>query len=71
LLPILYEKVILEDYRVIGPRVRERFKRGRNDQIWYFDELLKVYKLHGTSRIVGELRRVVTQLSQISADEAH
>src|ERR1035437_5464640 len=62
---------ILEDYQEIGPRVWERFKRGRDDQIWYFDELLKVYKLHGASRIVEELRRVVTELSQISADEAH
>jgi (p)ppGpp synthase/HD superfamily hydrolase len=64
-------RAILEDYREIGPRVWERFKRGRNDQIWYFDELVKVYKLHGASRIVEELRRVVAELSQISANEAH
>jgi (p)ppGpp synthase/HD superfamily hydrolase len=64
-------RAILEDYRQIGPRVWERFKRGREDQIWYFDELLKVYKLHGASRIVEELRRVVTDLTQISAGEAH
>ena len=64
-------RAILEDYREIGPRVWERFKRGRNDQIWYFNELLKVYKLHAENRIVEELRRVVTDLSQISAGEAH
>jgi (p)ppGpp synthase/HD superfamily hydrolase len=64
-------RAILEDYRQIGPRVWERFKRGREDQIWYFDELLKVYKLHGASRIVEELRRVVTDLTQISAGEVH
>jgi (p)ppGpp synthase/HD superfamily hydrolase len=64
-------RAILEDYRQIGPRVWERFKRGREDQIWYFDELLNVYKLHGASRIVEELRRVVADLTQISAGEAH
>ena len=62
---------ILEDYREIGPRVWDRFKRGRNDQIWYFEELLKVYKLPGPIRVVKELRRVVIELTQISADEAH
>ena len=64
-------RAILEDYRQIGPRVWERFKRGREDQIWYFGELLNVYKLHGASRIVEELRRVVTDLTQISAGEVH
>ena len=63
-------RAILEDYREIGPRVWERFKRGRADQIWYFDELLAVYKSTGTSRIVEELERVVEDLRQISAAEA-
>jgi len=35
-------RAILEDYRVIGPRIWARFKRGRQEQIWYFDELLEV-----------------------------
>ena len=62
-------RAILEDYREIGPRVWERFKRGRAEQIWYFDELLAVYKSTGTSRIVEELERVVEELRQISAAE--
>jgi (p)ppGpp synthase/HD superfamily hydrolase len=64
-------KAILEDYRMIGPRVWERFKRGRNDQIRYFDELIQVYKSYGVNRIVDELERVVNDLKQISAEEAH
>jgi (p)ppGpp synthase/HD superfamily hydrolase len=64
-------RAILEDYREVGPRVWERFKRGRNDQIWYFDELIKVFRLSGVNRIVGELERVVNNLKQISAEEAH
>ena len=62
-------RAILEDYREIGPLVWERFKRGRAEQIWYFDELLAVYKSTGTSRIVKELQRVVEELRQISASE--
>ena len=62
-------RAILEDYREIGPLVWERFKRGRADQVWYFDELLAVYKATGTSRIVEEFERVVEELRQISAAE--
>ena len=62
-------RAILEDYREVGPRIWERFKRGRQDQIWYFDELLNVYKSTGASRIVDELERVVNELRQISAAE--
>jgi (p)ppGpp synthase/HD superfamily hydrolase len=62
-------RAILEDYREIGPRIWERFKRGRQDQIWYFDELLTVYKSAETWRIVAELERVVNELRQISAAE--
>jgi (p)ppGpp synthase/HD superfamily hydrolase len=64
-------RAILEDYREIGPRVWERFKRGRNDQIGYFDELIKVYKSARMNRIVVELERVINELKQISAEEAH
>src|ERR1035437_9593303 len=62
---------ILEDYREIGPRIWERFKRGRQEQIWYFDELLKVYKSSGMGRLVEELERVVAELRRISADDLH
>ena len=62
-------RTMLEDYREVGPRIWERFKRGRQDQIWYFDELLTVYKSTGTCQIVAELERVVNELRQISAAE--
>ena len=64
-------RAILEDYRMIGSKIWERFKRGRQDQIWYFDELLAVFKSSGTNRIVEELERVVNELRVISADEAN
>ena len=64
-------RAILEDYRMIGSKIWERFKRGRQDQIWYFDELLAVFKSSGTNRIVEELERVVDELRVISADEAN
>jgi hypothetical protein len=63
-------RAILEDYREVGPLVWKRFKRGRNDQVWYFNALLEVYKTFGASRIVDELERVTFELARISAGEA-
>jgi (p)ppGpp synthase/HD superfamily hydrolase len=62
-------RAILEDYRKIGPKVWERFKRGRQEQIWYFDELLAIFKISGGNRIVEELERVVNELRQITVGE--
>jgi (p)ppGpp synthase/HD superfamily hydrolase len=62
-------RTILDDYRKIGPEVWKRFKRGRDAQIWYFNELLKIFNKAGSNRIVEELERVVAELDRISAKE--
>jgi GTP pyrophosphokinase len=63
-------KAILDDYREIGPRIWERFHRGRNDQLWYFNALIEVFKAAGGGRTVTELERVVAELTEISAGES-
>ena len=64
-------RAILEDYLELGPKVWERFKRGREQQLWYFREVLKVYEGKCSNwRIVAELNSVVAQLRQISAQES-
>jgi GTP pyrophosphokinase len=60
---------ILTDYRKIGKKIWDRFKRGRKEQLWYFDELLKVFRISGTNEIVDELGRVVEKLKEISEKE--
>jgi len=62
-------RAILDDYRQIGPAVWQRFKRGRNDQLAYFDQLLAVYRSFPAIRIVDEFERVLNQLREISANE--
>jgi (p)ppGpp synthase/HD superfamily hydrolase len=63
-------RTILDDYRKIGPKVWERFNRGRDLQIGYFDALLAIFKASGTNRIVEELDRVVVELTSTTAGEA-
>ncbi len=47
---------ILEDYREIGSEVWKRFKRGHKEQIWYFDELLKVFTTWKVRRLADRRR---------------
>ncbi len=63
-------KAILDDYKAIGPKVFERFKRGCEQQLWYFDELLKIFRKSPENRIVKELERVVEELRTLTAIEA-
>lgn len=62
-------KAMLDDYKQIGPEVWKRFKRGRNQQLWYLDSLIAIFQLRMRSRLVDELQRVVAELSSLSAAE--
>lgn len=64
-------KAILDDYEEIGPLIWKRFKRGREEQLWYFDKLLAVYKTFPAIRIVGEFDRVLTALRDRSSAEVN
>ena len=55
-------KAILDDFKEIGAKVFERFKRGADQQLWYFDELLRIFLSHPRNRIVNDLERVVQEL---------
>jgi GTP pyrophosphokinase len=63
-------RTMLEDYRLIGAEVWRRFRRGRDLQMWYFENILDAFKSAGKTRIVDELERVVAELKQISARDA-
>jgi (p)ppGpp synthase/HD superfamily hydrolase len=57
-------KAILDDLRdpAVGADVWKRFKRGPEQQLWYFHSLLDIFRARLSSRLVGELGRVVAQL---------
>ena len=63
-------KAILDDFKEIGPAVFARFKRGAKEQLWYFDELLKVFRAHAPNRIVNDLERVVQELHAETSNNA-
>jgi (p)ppGpp synthase/HD superfamily hydrolase len=60
-------RAILEDFRCVKHNLWKRFKRGRDDQMWYFRELVCVFEKAGTNRVVKELGRVVAELERETA----
>lgn len=62
-------RTVLDEYRATGPEVWKRFKRGREQQLWYFDTLVELFKSAGTNRIVDELERVVAELKRVTAND--
>lgn len=63
-------RAILEDYREVGPEVWKRFKRGRDQQLWYCEELINAFEAKCPGwRILKELKRTVAELAQVSAGE--
>jgi (p)ppGpp synthase/HD superfamily hydrolase len=58
-------KSILDDYRLIGDAVWQRFKRGSRQQLWYFHLLLAVFRANPTSKIVDDFERVVRELTEL------
>ncbi len=56
---------VLEDYRRIGDRLWERFTGKRDGTLWYYGELLKVYRNKAPARCAGlveELERIYREL---------
>lgn len=60
-------RATVEDFRVEGDKVWERFNRGPEEQLWYYSELLKVFQERCPDwRIVAELGRAVGELTNIA-----
>ena len=58
-------RTVLHDYRHLGERLWRRFNAGKKDQLWYYDELVRVLKGKGRpGPLVRELSRVVRELEE-------
>jgi GTP pyrophosphokinase len=57
----------LEDLRREGEAAWNKFNGGRDGTLWYYDELLKAFSLHGQNPLLSELERVVGQIRIMTA----
>ncbi|MBW4640020.1 MAG: HD domain-containing protein [Gloeocapsa sp. UFS-A4-WI-NPMV-4B04] len=56
---------ILNDYRVLGEAVWERFKGGKEGTLWYYRSLVEAFRQTGSTPLLEELERVVLELEQL------
>ena len=57
---------ILNDYRVLGDAVWERFKGGKEGTLWYYRSLVKAFLTAGATPLVNELERTVDELERLA-----
>jgi (p)ppGpp synthase/HD superfamily hydrolase len=57
---------LAKDYRVCGESLWMRFSGGREGTLWYYRAMVDV--LQGTSPVVEELDRAVTELEDLASD---
>lgn len=55
-------RAILADYRCHGEVLWDRFNAGREDILWYYAALVRIFVANGPAILSGELARVVAQL---------
>jgi (p)ppGpp synthase/HD superfamily hydrolase len=60
-------QAIVADFRLVGPTVWSRFKRGADQTAWYYQEVLDAVRAKlGDHAIVAELAAVVNELSALA-----
>lgn len=56
---------ILNDYRLIGENVWERFHGGKDGTLWYYRAALEAFRSTGSTPLFDELERVVSELESL------
>jgi (p)ppGpp synthase/HD superfamily hydrolase len=59
-------RAVLSDLRRHGNAVWGRFNGGREGTLWYYRELVQVFRAAGPSFLVEELDRVVSELERLA-----
>ncbi len=59
-------RTIVADLRASGDRLWERFNAGRDDTIWYYTELARIFSERNPGYLADELNRVVADLRSLA-----
>ena len=59
-------RAILRDYRLIGEALWDRFAGGKEGTLWYYRALVEAFQEAGTTPLVEELDRVVSELENMA-----
>ncbi|MCA1990431.1 MAG: HD domain-containing protein [Coleofasciculus sp. S288] len=56
---------ILNDYRILGDALWDRFQGGKHGTLWYYRSLVDVFRTVGSTPLIEELDRAVTELEYL------
>jgi len=60
-------RAILADYRLVGEALWKRFTGGKAGTLWYYRSLVRTFRETGSSPLVDELDRVVSEIERLAA----
>jgi len=63
-------RAILDDYRVLGESLWQRFNGGKEGTLWYYRAMIDAFRSTGTSPLIEELDRVVSELEQLARENS-
>ena len=62
-------RAILADYRELGESLWKRFNGGKEGTLWYYRSLVDAFRAGGTTPLIEELDRVVSEIEQLSGQK--
>jgi (p)ppGpp synthase/HD superfamily hydrolase len=62
-------RAILADYRELGESLWKRFNGGKEGTLWYYRSLVDAFRAGGTTPLIEELDRVVSEIERLAAEE--
>jgi (p)ppGpp synthase/HD superfamily hydrolase len=60
-------RAILTDYRILGNALWRRFHGGKEGTLWYYRALVNAFQATGTTSLIEELDRVVSEIERLNA----
>ena len=63
-------RAVLEDYRIVGEALWKRFNGGKEGTLWYYRAAVDALRKAGTSPLIEELDRVVSEIECLAEDIA-
>ena len=60
-------RAILVDYRAFGDSLWRRFSGGKEGTLWYYRALVQAFREAGTSPLIEELDRVVSEIERLAS----
>jgi GTP pyrophosphokinase len=60
-------RAVLEDYRIMGEALWKRFNGGKEGTLWYYRAAVDALRKAGTTPLIEELDRVVSEIECLAA----